>query len=332
MNKMKTLTLQGVQFEVFDEQARNDIEVLKENGGAQADLNASEGEAGYVKNRTHYDYYNIIEQEATTIEAEQFNSVTLLYAISNKDIKIPEGKHIYAFVGDLSFELTELPERVGKTVYFASIDDTYGLKVKLSATDPDSGMLDRNNCYIIVSDTGTNTTANPDAGSEYIGKELRVELVEQELKQLDPKFIPAEVPKVATAEVGQTVVVKAVDENGKPTEWETADVGSGGGDFFKVQLSEDGETLITPVADIFEAAKAGKFVYIAQYQFGNSSTMYILSAVETSYDQNNPELYYLRFSSIIQDSGKFRAITINPDGTVTGVMKDADVQDWQPPR
>jgi hypothetical protein len=35
--------------------------------------------------------------------------------------------------------------------------------------------------------------------------------------------------KVAsTAEVGQTIVVKAVDENGNPTEWECADVASGG--------------------------------------------------------------------------------------------------------
>ena len=33
----------------------------------------------------------------------------------------------------------------------------------------------------------------------------------------------------ATAEVGQTIVVKAVDENGKPTEWEAADMASGGG-------------------------------------------------------------------------------------------------------
>lgn len=32
-----------------------------------------------------------------------------------------------------------------------------------------------------------------------------------------------------TAEIGQTIVVKSVDENGKPTEWESADLPSGGG-------------------------------------------------------------------------------------------------------
>lgn len=37
------------------------------------------------------------------------------------------------------------------------------------------------------------------------------------------------IPIPQTASVGQAIVVKAVDENGKPTEWEAADMGSGGG-------------------------------------------------------------------------------------------------------
>ncbi len=37
------------------------------------------------------------------------------------------------------------------------------------------------------------------------------------------------IPIPQTASVGQTVAVKAVDENGKPTEWEAADMGSGVG-------------------------------------------------------------------------------------------------------
>lgn len=40
--------------------------------------------------------------------------------------------------------------------------------------------------------------------------------------------IGAGTPFVASAAVGQTVVVKAVDENGVPTEWGAADLGSGG--------------------------------------------------------------------------------------------------------
>ena len=38
------------------------------------------------------------------------------------------------------------------------------------------------------------------------------------------------IPVPATAEVGQTIVVKAVDEDGKPTEWETQDMANGSAD------------------------------------------------------------------------------------------------------
>ena len=39
------------------------------------------------------------------------------------------------------------------------------------------------------------------------------------------------IPNPSTASVGQTIVVKAVDENGKPTEWEAVDMASGGIDW-----------------------------------------------------------------------------------------------------
>ena len=47
---------------------------------------------------------------------------------------------------------------------------------------------------------------------------------------LDPDWVaPAEpIPAPATAEIGQVVAVKAVDESGKPTEWEAVGGGSGG--------------------------------------------------------------------------------------------------------
>lgn len=62
---------------------------------------------------------------------------------------------------------------------------------------------------------------------------------ETHIHKIDPKYLPeidvlsetfatkeelAEKIEVATATVGQTIVVKAVDENGKPTEWEAADM------------------------------------------------------------------------------------------------------------
>ena len=58
----------------------------------------------------------------------------------------------------------------------------------------------------------------------------RVDCVERDIADVGNKvdFIHTTAPIVQTASVGQTVVVKAVDESGKPTEWEAKDVSSGG--------------------------------------------------------------------------------------------------------
>lgn len=45
----------------------------------------------------------------------------------------------------------------------------------------------------------------------------------------DTEYLPSTVPVINNAEVGQIIAVKAVDENGMPTEWETVEIGSGGG-------------------------------------------------------------------------------------------------------
>ena len=44
-----------------------------------------------------------------------------------------------------------------------------------------------------------------------------------ELKTINTKYISDNIPKIQTANVGQFISVKSVDENGKPTEWECVD-------------------------------------------------------------------------------------------------------------
>lgn len=56
------------------------------------------------------------------------------------------------------------------------------------------------------------------------------------------------IPTPATAEIGQTIVVKAVDDSGKPTEWEAADFPAGGsGDSYElintINLTEEVSTI-----------------------------------------------------------------------------------------
>lgn len=50
-------------------------------------------------------------------------------------------------------------------------------------------------------------------------------------KVINSSLIPENVPLIQSASVGQTIVVKAVDKNGKPTEWKAVDGGGSGGGF-----------------------------------------------------------------------------------------------------
>ena len=68
---------------------------------------------------------------------------------------------------------------------------------------------------------------------------VSVAVVNETIKTIDPKYIPsgigggANIDVVAT--IGQMIVVKAVDENGKPTEWEAIDIPEGGAQADAVQ-------------------------------------------------------------------------------------------------
>ena len=64
-------------------------------------------------------------------------------------------------------------------------------------------------------------------------------------KYSDSQFIT----KPVSASVGQTIVVKAVDENGKPTEWEVADLPSGGDVWEDISSGELTEEVASIVID-----------------------------------------------------------------------------------
>lgn len=57
---------------------------------------------------------------------------------------------------------------------------------------------------------------------------------------LPEKYLPTSIPVIQSASAGQTVAVKAVDENGKPTEWETVDFPEGGGIIDVIELPTEG--------------------------------------------------------------------------------------------
>lgn len=93
------------------------------------------------------------------------------------------------------------------------------------------------------------------------------------------------IPAPTTAAVGQTIVVKAVDETGKPTEWEAADLPSGGSD-----------KELTLLADInFEGNAASGFDYTG---LDNVSEIYIVGGEIKSAMDNAASNFSLRINDI----------------------------------
>jgi len=89
----------------------------------------------------------------------------------------------------------------------------------LLCTD-NTGYLSLGGCDYHFTNIGLYTT-------DYTGTYVTEIVLPTKIEQLDIKFLPDAIPKVETAEVGQTLVVKAVDGDGKPIEWEVMSLGLG---------------------------------------------------------------------------------------------------------
>lgn len=81
--------------------------------------------------------------------------------------------------------------------------------------------------YVYITSDSTNEVYNIE-GFEEGTFELTINRRTSFVKPLADKFLPTTVPVIQSAQVGQTIAVKAVDENGKPTEWEAVDMSAGG--------------------------------------------------------------------------------------------------------
>ena len=109
-----------------------------------------------------------------------------------------------------------------------STDDAVAVVSFFKISDIDLNILDENIQYIhraysfIFNIDNNSITAFP-IGAFYdeIWYKNIIIFYPTEIHKLDAKFIPDSIPNVQSAEIGQTLIVKSVDENGKPTEWET---------------------------------------------------------------------------------------------------------------
>ena len=90
-------------------------------------------------------------------------------------------------------------------------------------------LINEDELYLVEEDSG-NSLATPDwnqndeTAPDYIKNRTHYVNTDGTVVPLDEKFIPDTIARTSTATVGQTIVVKSVDDNGVPTEWEAADM------------------------------------------------------------------------------------------------------------
>ena len=67
------------------------------------------------------------------------------------------------------------------------------------------------------------------------------------------KLLNEKIDTPSVASIGQTIVVKAVDENGKPTDWECVDIASGSGSALPAVTEADNGKILTVVDGVWTA-------------------------------------------------------------------------------
>jgi len=107
-------------------------------------------------------------------------------------------------------------------------------------------------------------------------------------------------PNIQTAQVGQTVVVKAVDETGKPTEWEAKDCGA-----MSVLLKDTGEYVCDKSYQEVKDA-IGKMRIAAAF-------VDLLGTGQYSYTSVYLEGEYIVF---LDSNGQATQLALYPDGSV----------------
>lgn len=179
------------------------------NISIQADWSQNDETApDYVKNRTHYGEIivhdsitepKIISGNMPTGYGTLRNKFCTKQEVLNQTVKMPEGKYIRITLGGVTKIITTPPavDTTGRLPKYREdiiLDNGVTINVSLTATEPLSGMSDSKNRYYRVMPITT-----PEL-EPYIGTPFTVELVSGELKQLDEKYIPNTIARVADIE------------------------------------------------------------------------------------------------------------------------------------
>lgn len=204
----------------------------------------------YVKGRTHHK------------EVSSFVSPTPEYEVTNKNSQ-------FVKCGD---NLPSKEDLIGALVFLDTTDGAMNYTISESDITENDWGIDFGYGYVVTSAPATIGDYTYDSTGVYLGwglYELRTgmyrpyyrtyEMHITKYHTLDEAYIPSTIARTAdvtaglagkvdvpqAATVGQVISVKAVDESGKPTEWECVDMVSGGSEWKKIATIELTEAVST---------------------------------------------------------------------------------------
>jgi hypothetical protein len=207
----------------------------------EPDWAANEGDAGHIKNRTHYvdTFGKVHKLDNKFINSEwmatkkqsggapvvdettyTFSGKTLLLATIQKGFKINVGLEYDVYWKGEVYPCTAFEHSgelfLGNADIMSSVTSPY--------SNPDAPFL-----FSGYSDT-INMVTKASATSEALTVKITTH-AEIVYNKLPKEYLPDDIGGSidVTASVGQTIIVKEVDENGKPTKWEATDLPMGGG-------------------------------------------------------------------------------------------------------
>lgn len=243
--------------------------------GAQPNLSQNNPEAAdYVKGRTHW------KEEITVHEPLNITwdgNVEGLLSISG----------IFYKVSDLVLTDEQI---MSATVRFSNGSTLNGQEhyqkesEDITAIADDAGVIfaNKDNVEInglVVPEAGIYFFMSDGLYAESLVTSEPVEHLKSVYNPMDDDFIPSTVPRVPTASIGQTIVVKAVDDSGKPTEWEAVDMPSKVTLYVQSAQQGSGDSYLYHTAD---AAKNGdESLRVTKEQFQNIIETSVLVITDT---------------------------------------------------
>lgn len=210
----------------------------------------SEGD-WYMSQYTHFEIEGQIYPRKQYY-ADQYNEVRYYYC-GNGALITNTGMAELEDTGE-DFVIYAREENNGCSAYYAGeLDGEFTLSLKGVIPEEVKELDER-----CIPDTIARVSEIPDPSNVYIGEQ---EPVDENIELwLDPTAETRQpIYPPATATIGQTIVVKAVDEKGVPTEWEAVDLASGGGSGTEKAITLFDTTITEAVKRIYyELSEAGK--------------------------------------------------------------------------